>query len=273
MKTIICLLILIVAVSACSHGNTSESIENVLLHDALIPFRVAADDPERAKKIADLMGSVDISRTPEIFQKAYRSHIEAWRKSATAARESEPELARQDSGNILSTFELVKSIAIAQGARLPPNDFPKSRGVENSNVAGQTKIYSESSPPMEIGGSTECTISGLGPGNSASCGSAATECVKTGLGPGNAVACGGLATMCDKTGLGPGNSVACGGNSPDCDQTGLGTGNDAACGGLATECKKTGLGPGNDVACGGLASGCESTGLGPGNVTACGGQK
>lgn len=272
MKTPIYALILTLLVVACAPRSSSESIENVLLHDTLVAFRVAEADPARTQKIADLMGTIDTSKTPEPFQLAYRTHIEAWRKSARAVREGNSSLARQASNEIASTYEAVKTLAIANGARLPPNDFPEPQAMASPHSAVPDRNTSEPSVSVGVSGSTECKISGLGPGNSASCGRAATECTKTGLGPGNAVACGGLATTCDKTGLGPGNAVACGGRSRDCDKTGLGPGNDAACGGLATECTKTGLGPGNDVACGGLATECDSTGLGPGNATACGGR-
>ncbi len=121
-------------------------------------------------------------------------------------------------------------------------------------------------------GSSTCKTSGVGPGNSASCGGSATTCVTTGVGAGNAAACGGLATQCITTGVGSGNTAACGGRATRCVTTGVGKGNDAACGGLSTSCITTGVGSGNAAACGGKATSCVSTGVGKGNSSACGGE-
>lgn len=276
------------AASSSSLASTSieadvpRDIEIVLLQDLIVALRAHGS----AERTASGMRKINLDKVPSDFASAYRLHIGAWQAAAGATSAIER---TEASAQIAATFAEIKTVTQRYGARLPEEILPADTGPVVTRSDGddldvrsdrpESGESAEDSRPVAssfrhrswIPGSSSCTTSGLGPGNTAQCGELATSCTTTGLGPGNDAACGGLATGCTTTGLGAGNAAACGGLANSCTTTGLGAGNDAACGGQANSCTTTGLGPGNAAACGGLATSCTTTGLGSGNDAACGG--
>lgn len=268
--------------STSIEAEVPRDIEIVLLQDLIVGLRAHGS----AERTVGGMRKINLDKVPSDFASAYRLHIGAWQAAAEATSATER---TEASAQIAATFAEVNTVTQRHGARLPEEILPADTAPvaaasdgDDLDVRSDRRESGESdedSRPVAssfrnrswVPGSSSCTTSGLGPGNTAQCGELATSCTTTGLGPGNDAACGGLATSCTTTGLGAGNAAACGGLATSCTTTGLGAGNDAACGGRATSCTTTGLGVGNAAACGGAATSCTTTGLGSGNDAACGG--
>lgn len=120
-KSTLFYMFLLVSLLGCSENKTLE-IENVLLRDALIPYQVK-DNENKSQYIVEKMRSIDLSGTPVAFRNAYQDHIIAWEKSVEALQTNNSEIEKEASNDIAKTFEVVKSMALNNNARLPPDSL------------------------------------------------------------------------------------------------------------------------------------------------------
>lgn len=122
IKKILYPIIGIVLLAGCSN-DSAVKIENVLLKDTLIPYQLTNQDPNKPKRISELMSLIDLSDVPPDFSAAFKEHIAAWGKSGEATQTGNKKLKEQAKQDIKSSFEKVQSIAQNYHAKLPPSNL------------------------------------------------------------------------------------------------------------------------------------------------------
>lgn len=151
-RVVLFLVLLVGVLHGCKEEDKHAAIENALLRDALITYRLPMLEAQKTQRTVELMEQVDLSGVPPDFAEAYRAHIQAWRQSADAEADGgeSGDTRRADASKAFSsTFNAIKVLAAKYGAQLPPGDLRSPGQLAEEALVKLTKADSPDNRPKQ----------------------------------------------------------------------------------------------------------------------------